>query len=150
MRLKNFYFKFTAIVNYLRSPLLLAIRLFWGGSFILTGWGKFGHLAKVTAYFQSLGIPFASLAAILTAFNETVFGLCLLLGFACRLTTIPLIATTIVAILTAEQAALSQILSNPQNLIHTDPFSFFFASLIIFVFGPGAISIDRWLWDKNV
>src|SRR5690242_10034566 len=124
----------------LKSPLLLIIRLFWGGSFLVTGLGKFGHLAKVTAYFQTLGIPFPHFNAILTASIETVCGTCLLLGLASRLVAIPLILTMITAILTSEQAALKSIFSDPQRFIHTDPFSFLFASVIIFVFGPGSVS----------
>jgi putative oxidoreductase len=132
----------------LKSPLLLIIRLFWGGSFFITGLGKFGHLVKVADFFQSLGIPFPLFSATLTAFIETVCGACLLVGFASRIITIPLILTMITAILTSEQAALKAILSDPQRFIHTTPFSFLFASLLVFVFGPGSASIDHWLWRE--
>jgi putative oxidoreductase len=149
MVFSKFYSKLIAFGNHLQSPLLLLIRLFWGGSFLLTGWGKFEHLEQVSQYFHSLGIPFPFFNAMLTALIETVCGTCLLLGFASRLITIPLIFTMITAILTAEKAALGQILSDPQKLIHTDPFSFLFASLIIFVFGPGAVSIDRCFFERS-
>ncbi len=149
MYLNKFYTALTSLGNSLKSPLLLAIRLFWGGAFLITGLGKLGHLSNVTVFFQSLGIPFPFFSATLTALIETVCGTCLLLGLASRLITIPLIFTMIVAILTSEQEALRQILSDPQRFIHTDPFSFLFASLIVFVFGPGSASIDHWLWDKK-
>src|SRR5271167_2801323 len=116
----RFYLKLTAFGNHLKSPLLLVIRLFWGGAFLVTGWGKFAHLEQVTDYFHSLGIPFASFSVILTAFIETVCGACLLLGFASRLVAIPLIFTMIIAFLTAEKEALNQILSDPQKFIHAD------------------------------
>jgi putative oxidoreductase len=145
----RFYSKLIAFGNHLQSPLLLLIRLFWGGTFVVTGLGKFAHLGQVIDYFHSLGIPFASLSVILTAFIETICGACLLLGFASRLVAIPLIFTMIIAFLTAEKEALKQILSDPQKFIHADPFSFLFASLIVFVFGPGAASIDRWFWEKK-
>lgn len=135
--------------NLLKSPLLLAIRLFWGASFVVTGLGKLGHLENVAVFFQSLGIPFPLFSAILTGLIEMICGACLLLGLASRLITIPLILTMITAILTSEQVALKHILSDPQRFIHTDPFSFLFASLLIFVFGPGSASIDRWLWKDN-
>lgn len=150
MDIKKIYLSVSSFANHLKSPLLLAIRLFWGGSFVVTGLGKFEHLAKVVDFFRSLGIPLPFLSATLTASIEMICGACLLLGLASRLITIPLILTMITAILTSEKAALTHILSDPQRFIHTDPFSFLFASLIIFVFGPGSVSIDRWLWkDKE-
>ncbi len=141
--------KITAIGNDLQSPLLLAIRLFWGGSFFITGIGKFAHLENVISFFRSLHIPFAPFSAILTATVETVGGALLLLGLFSRLASIPLIFTMIVAFLTAESAAVRKVFSDPQNFIHREPFSFLFASLLIFVFGPGAISLDCWLWEKK-
>jgi putative oxidoreductase len=147
MDIKKIYLSVSSFGNLLQSPLLLAIRLFWGGSFVVTGLGK---LEMVANFFQSLGIPFPFFSATLTALIEMSCGACLLLGFASRFVTIPLILTMITAILTSEQVALRHILSDPQTIIHTDPFSFLFASLIIFVFGPGSVSIDRWLWkDKE-
>ena len=38
------YGNFVTIVSALRSPLLLAIRLYWGFQFAQTGWGKLQHL----------------------------------------------------------------------------------------------------------
>ena len=149
MSIKKFYSTLTVFGSSLKSPLLLFIRLFWGGAFLVTGLGKFEHLPNVVAFFQSLGLPLPYFSAVLTASIEMVCGACLLLGLASRLVVIPLIFTMIIAILTSEQAALRQILSDPQRFIHTDPFSFLFASLIVFVFGPGSASIDHWLWDKK-
>lgn len=149
MRFDQFYSALTAVGDLLRSPLLLVIRLFWGGAFLLTGVGKFEHLANVADYFQSLGIPFPLFSAFLTAFIETICGTCLLIGFASRLIAVPLIFTMLAALFTAEKQAIAQIFSDPQNFIHTDPFSFLFASLIVFVFGPGSASIDGWLGKKK-
>lgn len=149
MSFKAFYLALSAFAKQLKSPLLLVIRLFWGGSFLITGLGKLGHLEKVTQFFQSLEIPFPFFSAILTASIEIVCGTCLLLGFASRLVAIPLILTMITAILTSEQEALKNSLSDPQRFIHTDPFSFLFASLLIFVFGPGSASFDRFLWKDQ-
>jgi putative oxidoreductase len=149
MSFEKMYSALQAFGERLKSPLLLVIRLFWGGSFLVTGLGKFGHLEKVADFFQSLGIPFPLFSATLTAFIETVCGTCLLIGFASRLVAIPLILTMITAILTSEQGALKHILSDPQRFIHITPFSFLFASLLVFVFGPGSASIDYWLWKDN-
>lgn len=149
MSFKKLYFSLTEFASSLKSPLLLAIRLFWGGAFLITGWGKLGHLAHVTDYFYSLGIPFPAFSAMLTASVETICGTCLVLGLFSRLITIPLMCTMVAALLITEKMVLKQIFSDPQQFIHTAPFSFLFASLIVFVFGPGSWSVDYWLWKKK-
>ncbi len=53
MRLRVLYQRFFAAVDYLRSPFLLAVRLYWGWQLIQSGWGKLHHLDKVTEYFTS-------------------------------------------------------------------------------------------------
>lgn len=144
-----FRLKVAAIGNGLQSPLLLAIRLFWGGSFIIAGLGKFIHQEPVIAYFASLGIPFPSFSVDLTATVEIVGGILLVLGLFSRLASIPLFITMLVALLIAEQEAVRMILSDPENFIHRQPFSFFFASLLVFAFGPGTISLDYLIWEKK-
>ena len=146
---KYLHVKLTFLGNCLQSPLLLLIRLFWGGCFFITGIGKFTHMQKAVQFFESLGIPFASFTAPLTATVETIGGACLILGLFSRAASIPLICTMIVAFLTAETEAVRTAFSDPQNFIHRDPFSFLFASILVFVFGPGKISFDYWLWDRK-
>jgi len=41
------YEAFCVILDKLRSPLLLAIRLYWGWQFATDGWGKLTHLDRV-------------------------------------------------------------------------------------------------------
>ena len=77
---EKFYRWLIALGGALQSPLLLAIRLFWGWQFFLTGKGKLMDLAKPTQFFESL--------------------------------------------------------------VTADEFLFLFAAVIIFVFGPGAFSLD--------
>jgi len=136
--------KLKAIGQSLQSTLLLIIRLFWGGSFVVTGIGKFAHLGKISAYFESLHIPWAPFSAFLSASTETIGGTCLFLGLASRLVCIPLIFTMVIAFITAESEAVRMVFTDPQNFIHRDPFSFLFASVLVFVFGPGAFSLDHW------
>jgi len=38
-------------MSYLRSPFLLAVRLYWGWQFVQTGWGKMHHIGKIAAFF---------------------------------------------------------------------------------------------------
>jgi len=53
----SLYRGFVAFLNRLQSPLLLAIRLYWGWQFMQDGWGKLTHLDKVTDFFTSLNLP---------------------------------------------------------------------------------------------
>lgn len=140
--LKDFYLKLIAIGNGFQDILLLAIRLFWGYQFFTGGLGKIGNISKITSFFTELGIPFPEANAYIVSYIETIGGLCLLLGFASRLAAIPLICVMLVALLTADKDAVFNSISDPQSLLNASPFTFLLASLIIFAFGPGRVSID--------
>lgn len=138
--------------SYLSHPFLLAVRLYWGWSFFQTGKGKLMTHDNVTDFFMSLGIPFPGLNAWMAGATECFGGLLLLAGLASRLTAIPLIVTMIVAYLTADAEAVRNIFSEPDKFTGADPFLFLLAALTIFVFGPGAISLDRliaWFVRRN-
>jgi putative oxidoreductase len=126
----------------LRSPLLLAVRLFWGWQFFLAGKGKLMDLAKPTQFFESLGIPFPHAQAVLVGSVECFGGLLLLMGLATRLISVPLMILLTVAYLTADIDRVRAILSDPDKFVTADEFLFLFAVVIIFVFGPGAFSVD--------
>jgi putative oxidoreductase len=68
--------------------------------------------------------------------------LLLLLGLGGRVVPLPLIGTMIVAYLTAESDALHALTSDPDKFVAAAPFMFLLAALIIFVFGPGKLSLD--------
>ena len=57
------YSAFANAANFLQSPLLLAVRLYWGWQFFQTGWGKLQDIPKVTDFFTSLGLPFPGVTA---------------------------------------------------------------------------------------
>jgi putative oxidoreductase len=130
-------------VDYLQSPLLLAVRMYWGWQFFQTGSGKLGNLAKVTEFFASLGIPYPGLNAHFVAYLETVGGALLFLGLASRLIAIPLVINMTVAYWAADKEALMSIFSDPGKFYVADPYTFWFAALLILVFGPGRISLDE-------
>jgi len=132
----------------LQSPLLLVIRLYWGWQFFLSGKGKLEDLSGPTEFFTTLGIPFPAFSAALAGTTECVGGLLLLIGLASRLVTIPLIVTMLVAYITADREALTSIYSDPDKFLGATPFLFLFASVLIFVFGPGAFSVDRLVGRK--
>ena len=139
---EKFYRWLIALGNTLRSPLLLAVRLFWGWQFFLTGKGKLMDLAKPTQFFESLGIPFPHAQAVLVGSVECFGGLLLLIGLATRLISIPLMILLTVAYLTADIDLVRAIFSDPDKFVTADEFLFLFAVVIIFVFGPGAFSLD--------
>ena len=134
--------------GYLQSPLLLAVRLYWGWSFFQTGKGKLTDHAKVTEFFTSLNIPLPGLNAYIAGATECFGGLLLLAGLASRPAAIPLIFTMIVAYLTAENEALRAFFSDPDKFVSATPFQFMFAAVLVLVFGPGAFSLDRLLEKK--
>ncbi|HVE16738.1 MAG TPA: DoxX family protein [Chthoniobacterales bacterium] len=140
------YRGYAGILDKGQSLLLLLIRLTWGFQFAQTGWGKWHDIPKVVGFFTNIGIPLPTLNAYVVATTELVGGTFLLLGLLSRLTPIPLIISMIVAYATTEQDALHSLISgNPDPFLTAAPFLFLFASLIVFVFGPGAFSLDR-LW----
>jgi len=132
----------TIAARWLQPVFLLIIRLYWGWQFFETGKGKLSDIPKVTGFFHSLGIPFPGVNAYLAGSTECFGGLLLLLGLGCRLTTIPLIFTMIVAYLTASPDAVKNIFSKPDDFVTADPFLFMLAAVIVFLFGPGPLSLD--------
>jgi putative oxidoreductase len=129
--------------SHLQSPFLLIVRLYWGWAFFQTGKGKLGNHEQVTAFFTSLHIPLPGLNAWMAGATECFGGLLLLVGLASRLTAIPLIVTMVVAYLTADLEVVKNLFNEPDKFTAADPFLFLLAALIVFLFGPGAFSLDR-------
>jgi putative oxidoreductase len=140
---------FLPSTSVLQSFLLLAVRLYWGWQFFLTGKGKLMDLEKPTEFFQSLGIPFPHAQAMLAGATESFGGLLLLAGLCSRLVSIPLMILLSVAYLTADLDKVKMIFSDPDKFLTADEFLFLFAVVLIFVFGPGKFSID-WLIKRKV
>ena len=149
----RWYARFSAAASYLQSPLLLAVRLYWGWQFAVTGWGKLHNLAKITAFFASLNIPFPAVNAHFCAGLEFVGGLLLILGLGTRLVGLLLVANMFVAYWTADHEALLAIFSDPGKFYAADPYTFLFASLMVLIFGAGLFSLDRLLakrWKEAI
>ena len=135
--------KCLAATVWLQSIFLLLVRLYWGWQFAQTGWGKLHNLAKVTGYFASLGIPFPGLNAPFVAALEFAGGLLLILGLASRPIALLLVGVMLVAYLTADREALLSILSDPGKFYGAAPYTFLFAAVLVLLFGPGKIALDR-------
>ena len=139
------YTAFANATSYLQSPLLLAVRLYWGWQFFQTGWGKLQDISKVVDFFTSLGLPFPNVTAYIVGSSECVGGILLFLGLGSRLISLPLLADMLGAYLTADREALRAIFSEPGKFYAADPYTFLFAALLILVFGPGKISADAFI-----
>ena len=140
---------FNAVLASLAPVFLLAVRLYWGWQFAITGWGKLQHLDKVTGFFSSLGIPAPGLNAVFVAGLELVGGIALALGFGSRVFAFLLAGDMAVAYLTAGRANLLSIFSDPGKFYGDDAFTFLFASLIVMIFGPGLFAVDQLLRRKT-
>src|SRR5215467_9573424 len=136
------YSFFEKAVSYFQSPLLLVVRLYWGWQFFQTGLGKLKDTDKVVEFFTSLNIPHPVFTAHLVGGLECVGGALLFIGLGSRLIALPLPVNMVVAYITADREALLSFFSDAAKFYNADPFTFFFASLIILVFGPGKISLD--------
>jgi putative oxidoreductase len=136
------------LAGWLRPLFLLIIRLYWGWSFFQTGKGKLMHLDRTAGFFESLHIPAPKLNALAAGTTECVGGLLLLLGLGGRVVPVPLIFCLVVAYLTAESDALHAIFSDPDKFTGADPFLFLFAAVIVFIFGPGRLSLDALFFKK--
>lgn len=133
---------FAHLADFLRSPFLLLVRLYWGWQFLTTGWGKLHNLGHVIEFFRSLGIPAPGVMAPFVATLEFVGGLLLIVGLASRLIGLLLAGNMLVAYITSDREALGSVFSDPGKFYVADPFTFMFAALIVLVFGAGLFSLD--------
>ena len=145
LRLRRLYERFFSVVDYLRSPFLLAVRLYWGWQLVQSGWGKLHNLDKVTDYFTSLGLPMPAQMAVLISCVELFGGIFLALGLLSRLTALVLTVNLIAAYITGDREALFSIFSDPDKFYAAAPYTFLIASLIVLLFGPGKVSLDTLL-----
>jgi putative oxidoreductase len=137
-----------AIGNAFQPVLLLVLRLWWGWSFCITGFGKLKNINGVTEYFASLHIPAPKVNVLMAGTTECVGGALLLVGLFSRIISVPLMFTMVVAYATAEREALGAIWSDPNKFTGAAPFLFLLVALIVFAFGPGKLSLDALLFKS--
>jgi putative oxidoreductase len=140
----SLYSRMAQALGFLRSPLLLAIRLYWGWQFAQDGWGKLTHLARVTEFFASLNLPAPGTTALMVASVEFVGGILFAVGFGSRLVSLILFVNMTAAYLSVpdDRVNFSHILSNPSDFYGATPYVYWFAALLIMILGPGLIAID--------
>ena len=133
---------FTKVLDLLQSPLLLAVRLYWGWQFAQTGWGKLHNLGHVTQFFASLHLPAPGATALFVGLVELVGGILFALGVGSRVVSLVLFVNMTMAYWTADREAFTGILSAPDKFYGADPYTFWFAALLILIFGPGLFAVD--------
>jgi len=123
----------------------LVARFTLGVLFVSTGWGKVHSLAKVTAYFSELGIPFPGIQAPMVSFIELIGGALLVIGLATRLAAVPLMGSMAVAILTAQRENLHGL----PDLFGLVEWTYFALLLWVALAGPGKISLDNVFFGRE-
>jgi putative oxidoreductase len=145
--MKSTYLACATLAARLQSPLLLAIRLYWGWQFMQDGWGKLTHLDKVTGFFASLNLPAPHMTALTCASIEFGGGILLAFGILARFTSLVLFINMTMAYLSVpdDRVNFSHILSKPDDFYGASPYTYWFAALLILILGPGAIAVDTLL-----
>ncbi|HXS77007.1 MAG TPA: DoxX family protein [Terracidiphilus sp.] len=143
-KLVNAYSSVASALARLRSPLLLAIRLYWGFQFVQDGWGKLTHLDKVTEFFAGLSLPAPHMTALVVALVEFGGGIFFALGIASRLTSLILFVNMTMAYLSVpdDRVNFSHFFSKPEDFYSATPYTYWFAALLILILGPGFFAID--------
>ncbi len=138
-------------LNWFESPLLLAIRLYWGWQFAQDGWGKLTHLGRVAQFFASLNLPAPGTTAHAVALVELVGGICFAAGIATRLTSLILFVNMTMAYLSVpdDRINFSHVLSNPGDFYGATPYTYWFAALLILILGPGLFAVDSFFGRRS-
>lgn len=128
----------------LQSIFLFYMRATWGHQFFLAGLAKLQNIQETTDFFSTLDIPASGFHAYTVAILELVCGIFLALGFASRLVALPLIAIMFAALSTAHADYLLnfRFLKEPLILVIQQPYPYLITALMVFIFGPGRISLD--------
>jgi putative oxidoreductase len=137
------------VANFLQSPFLLALRLYFFWQLFQTGQGKLSNITKIISFFRDLHIPAPTVNAYFVSSLECFGGLLLMIGLASRPLALMVAISMCVAYWTTEQEALTTFFSNSDNFVKAAPFPYLLTALIVLVFGPGLYSIDallkRWV-----
>jgi putative oxidoreductase len=141
-KMKKWYLTEIWLLDYVKDVFLLIVRLYFGWGFIKAGLGKLNNIEATTEFFRGWEIPMPTLNVYLAGTTETVCGFLLLIGFASRIITIPLIGTMVVAYLTAHTEQFHALWDNTPLFFKAPPFPYLFTCFVVLLFGPGRLSVD--------
>ncbi len=137
---------FGAIGSWFQSPVLLALRLFFGISLVYTGLSKLQDINKFTELLVSLQVPYPEWGAWLAALSEFIGGGLLAIGFLSRIAAVPLIIVMGTAYATAHHESIAAITKDPSLFVSQLPFNYLLTALLVWAFGPGFFSLDHFLF----
>ena len=123
---------------------LLALRLVLAYGFYKPAVMKWKNINDIAEWFGSMNYPLPTLNAYLAATTEITGVILLVAGFATRLISIPLMITMIVAITTVHLSNGFEAGNNGFEI----PLYYLLMLFVLFVSGPGKISLDYYL-NKN-
>lgn len=142
--LKSAHLKILKLLNLIDWAPAFATRIALGHVFFFAGWGKLGNLDRVTGFFESIGIPMASIQAPFVSGLEFIGGLCLLLGLGTRLFSALLAFTMVVAIYTTQLSDFEGL----GDLFGNSEFLYILLFFFLMVKGAGKVSFDSFLSKK--
>ncbi len=122
----------------------LVLRLFIGTFLVYVSQDNVFNSERMTefeTFLGGFGFPAPHLMAPLSAYAQFVAGLCLLVGFATRLSALVMIANFLVALLTVHVG-----LPFREAL---DPFAMLAAATALVLLGPGRLSVDQALATRH-
>ena len=141
----------TPLNLFLKPVLLLGFRLYTAYVFFKSGLTKVDDSFKVTDMtldlFQNDYMPFlsdslATVSAYVASYSELGFSLLLIIGLFTRPAALALFILNAVAAYSLAQSDFASAAGHWQHITWGTMLA------VIFTFGPGALSIDKWLSDK--
>ena len=143
--LKNIYPITKDILNKGQDTALLFARLTLAYGFYEPAMQKWSDISSVAGWFGTLGIPFPTLNAYLTASTELLGVILLTLGLFTRLISLPLIVVMIVAITTVHLAHGFSAGDNGFEI----PLYYMLFLAIFASFGAGKFSLDHLFFGEE-
>ena len=139
---------FSRVQPYGQSAVLLSLRLLFGALLAQGGLGKLNNFERIVGFYEHLGLWAPEAMVYIIGGGELLGGIALILGFATRAASAGLAIIMVGALFTAhfEEAFMSM-----EGFVNQAPTPYLIATLVIFVFGAGMVSVDRWLgsmWNR--
>ena len=136
------YAGFAALLDKLQPLFGLALRIYVGKVFLVSGWLKFSRWDSTLALFENeYHVPLLSpqVAAVLSTTAELGLSTLLILGIGTRAAALALFLVNIVAVISYPDLSDAGL---------KDHILWGALMLVIAVYGPGRLSVDRWLGNR--
>lgn len=125
------------------NSLALIGRLGLVALFLPAGWSKLTGFEATVGYIESVGLPLATLAALIAIFIEVVGGIAILLGYFSRASALGLALFTLVAsVLFHPYWAVAADQAFVQQLLFMKNIAIVGGLLVLAAHGPGRFSLD--------